>query len=36
MLFCGMSIGYADEGDKANQFQSRRAPLEAFATFHGI
>lgn len=36
MLFCGMSIGYADEADKANQFRSRRAPLEAFARFHGI
>jgi len=36
MLFCGMSIGYADEADKANQFQSRRAPLSEFARFHGI
>ena len=36
MLFCGMSIGFADEADKANQFRARRAPLEAFANFHGI
>lgn len=36
MLFCGMSIGYADEADKANQFQSRRAPMSEFAHFHGI
>lgn len=36
MLFCGMSIGFADSNDKANQFQSRRAPLEAFARFHGF
>ena len=36
MLFCGMSIGVADEGDKANQFQSRRAPLAEFAKFHGL
>ncbi len=36
MLFCGMSIGFADESDKANQWQSKRAPLEAFATFHGL
>jgi nitroreductase len=36
MLFCGMSIGYADKADKANQWQSKRAPLDAFATFHGI
>jgi nitroreductase len=36
MLFTGMSIGYADESDKANQFRTRRAPLEAFARFHGL
>ncbi|MCG2840039.1 nitroreductase [Sandaracinobacter sp. RS1-74] len=36
MLFCGMAIGHADEGDKANQFRAERAELEAFATFHGI
>ena len=36
MLFCGMSIGFADEADKANQFKAKRAPLAAFATFHGI
>jgi nitroreductase len=36
MLFCGMSIGYADESDKANQWQSKRAPLADFATFHGV
>jgi len=36
MLFCGMSIGFVDETDKANQFSSRRAPLADFARFHGI
>lgn len=36
MLFCGMSIGHADQADKANQWQSRRAPLDSFASFHGI
>jgi nitroreductase len=36
MLFCGMSIGFADEADKANQWQSRRAPLADFASFHGL
>jgi nitroreductase len=36
MLFCGMSIGFADESDKANQFRARRAPLADFANFHGI
>ena len=36
MLFCGMAIGFADEGDKANQFAARRAPLEAFVRFQGV
>jgi nitroreductase len=36
MLFTGMSIGHADEADKANQFRTRRAPLPDFAQFHGI
>jgi nitroreductase len=36
MLFCGMSLGHADEADKANQWQSQRAPLDAFARFHGL
>jgi nitroreductase len=36
ILFCGMSIGYRDEADRANQWTSSRAPLEAFARFHGL
>ena len=36
MLFSGMAIGYQDEADQANRFQSRRAKLEDFAQFHGI
>lgn len=36
MLFCGMSIGYADESDPANSFRAARAPLADFARFHGI
>ena len=36
MLFTGMSIGFKDAEDKANQFVAARAPLEAFAEFHGI
>ncbi|QMW24280.1 nitroreductase [Sandaracinobacteroides saxicola] len=36
MLFTGMSIGYADMDDPANQFRTRRAPVEDFATFRGI
>lgn len=36
MLFCGMAIGFADEADKGNHFRARRAPVDAFARFHGI
>lgn len=34
MLFCGMSIGYADPSHPVNHFARERAPLEEFATFH--
>jgi nitroreductase len=34
MLFCGMSIGYADPAAPANTLISERAALEAFAVFH--
>lgn len=33
MLFCGMSIGYADDSAPVNSLTSERAPLEQFATF---
>jgi nitroreductase len=33
MLFCGMAIGYEDEGEPANRLRSVRAPLEEWATF---
>ncbi|HEX3810039.1 MAG TPA: nitroreductase [Rhizomicrobium sp.] len=33
MIFCGMAIGYADEGAAVNVLQSERAPLEEFVTF---
>lgn len=36
MLFCGMAIGHIDEGEKANQFVARRAPLDDFTSFHGV
>jgi nitroreductase len=36
MLFCGMSIGYAAEDDALSDFRAERAPLEAFARFHGL
>jgi nitroreductase len=34
MLFCGMSIGYADPAAPANTLLSERAALDAFAVFH--
>jgi nitroreductase len=36
MLFCGMAIGVRDESEPANRFETRRAPLDAFARFHGM
>lgn len=36
MLFCGMAIGHRDPQDPANSFRASRAPLEAFARFHGL
>lgn len=36
MLFCGMAIGIADPAAPANTMRSKRAPLDAFATFRGI
>lgn len=36
MLFCGMAVGYADPAQPANRLDSRRAPLEEFARFHGL
>jgi nitroreductase len=33
MLFCGMAIGYEDEGEPANRLRSSRAPVEEWATF---
>lgn len=35
MLFCGMSIGYRNTAHPVNGLSSSRAPLDAFATFHG-
>jgi hypothetical protein len=34
MLFCGMSIGYADANAPENRLQSTRAPLSTFAVIH--
>ena len=36
MLFCGMSIGYADPAAPANRLRAERAPLESFAEFRGL
>lgn len=36
MLFCGMSIGYADPAAPVNQLVSERMPLAEFAEFRGI
>jgi hypothetical protein len=30
MLICGMSLGYADETDKVNAFDTPRLPVEQF------
>lgn len=36
MLFCGMAIGHRNPAHPVNALRSRRAPLEAFARFHGV
>jgi nitroreductase len=36
MLFTGMAIGYANPDHPVNALVTERAPLEAFARFHGI
>lgn len=36
MLFCGMSVGYADPDAPINQFRARRLPSDGFARFIGI
>jgi len=36
MLFCAVSIGYADHSHAANSFRSPRAPLADFCSFQGF
>jgi nitroreductase len=36
MLFCGMSIGWRNPQHPVNALRSKRAPLDAFAKFHGV
>lgn len=36
MVYCGMSIGYADASDPVNAFRTERMTLDEFATFRGF
>ena len=36
MLFCGMAIGLRNAAHPVNALASKRAPLAAFASFHGV
>lgn len=36
IVYCGMALGYADPDAKVNQLRSKRAPVDAFATFEGF
>lgn len=36
MLFCGMAIGHADADAPVNRLETRRLPLDQFASFRGI
>ena len=36
MLFCGMALGFRDEGAPINQLRTDRAELEEFATLRGF
>jgi nitroreductase len=36
VLYCGMSLGYADTSHPVNTLRSERAPVEEFTTFRGF
>jgi nitroreductase len=36
ILYCGMALGYADEAEPINRFETGREPVEAFARFRGF
>ncbi len=36
ILFCGIALGFADEGAAVNRWRAPRAPVDAFATFRGF
>ena len=36
LFYCGMALGFADEGDPINGWRTERVPLEEFASFRGF
>lgn len=36
LFYCGMALGFADEGQPINGWRTERAPLEDFARFRGF
>lgn len=36
MVYCGMALGYPDDGAAVNTLRSNRVPVEDFASFHGF
>ncbi|NNL65538.1 MAG: nitroreductase [Myxococcales bacterium] len=36
LVFCGISLGWADDQDPINALRSERAPLDDFASFQGL
>jgi len=36
VLYCGMSLGYADTSQPVNKLRSERAPVDEFSTFRGF
>ncbi|WP_198024799.1 hypothetical protein [Bradyrhizobium sp. Cp5.3] len=36
MLFCGMALGYVDQGHPINSLRADRADLSEFATISGL
>lgn len=36
MVYCGMAVGYGDDGHPGNQFRMPRADLAEFCSFHGF
>ncbi len=36
MLYCGMAMGWPDDGHPINSWRTGREPIESFATFRGL